>query len=191
MIATLRTISYRTLDREHDSFDKGNLQTRPLRFNCVKIFLDVSSVQCQRFGIVTKKQGFPKQCTTLANSRDHAIFCTNTEYKSLLTCGHIYARCRDILSHVTESETSDMSWQQTGDIWRHVPAKAIGSACRRQTGRGCCCYDISRCCRSLLFVVKKLHFAFSRDAILAGTPSVQLVTIFPRILDTCSLVNQS
>ena len=82
MLAMLCTISccrYVRYNREHDSFGKENLQTRPLRFNCIKIFLDASFIQGQRVGLVTKKQGFPKLYPTLANSQDRARFGTNTE----------------------------------------------------------------------------------------------------------------
>jgi len=82
---------YVRYDREHDSFGKGKLRTRPLRFNCIKIFLNASFIQGQWVGLVTKKEGFPKLYPTLANSRDHARFGTNTE-----ACQHFEASMQNV-----------------------------------------------------------------------------------------------
>ena len=67
------------------------LQTRPLRFNCIKIFLDANFIQGQRVGLVTKKQGFLKLYPTLTNSQYRAAFGTNTE-----ACQHSEAYMQDV-----------------------------------------------------------------------------------------------
>ena len=94
MLAMIRTIScrrYVIYDREHNSFDKEKLRTHPLRFNCIKIFLDASFIQGQRVDLVTKKQGFPELYSTLTNSQDRARFGTNTE-----ACQHSEAFMQDV-----------------------------------------------------------------------------------------------
>ena len=64
---------------------------RPLRFNCIKIFLDASFIEGQRVGLVTKNQGFPKLYPTLANSQYRARFGIKTE-----GCHHSEASMQDV-----------------------------------------------------------------------------------------------
>jgi len=62
----LTYVRYATLDL--DKVGQGKLASCPTNFNRSKIFLMTSFIEALQLGLVAKKQGFPKQCPTLANS---------------------------------------------------------------------------------------------------------------------------
>ena len=70
-LAILHTISYNgELNECSMNSAKGKVRLHPLRFNCIKIFLDTSFIQDQSMDLVAKKQDFPKRSLVATNLWD-------------------------------------------------------------------------------------------------------------------------